>query len=74
MQDLNEDEIQKQINELKKDIPDYKPISAQGRLEICGTCPSNTDIGQGVRVCTDCGCLLAIKVRFPFTSCPLGKW
>lgn len=74
MQDLTPEEIQKQIDELKKNIPNYKPISSKGRRQICDECPSNIDIGAGARYCNECGCLLALKIRFPFTSCPLGKW
>jgi hypothetical protein len=79
MQDLNEEEygnpeIQKQIAELKKNIPGYKPISWQGRMEICDQCPQAVLVGNFAKVCNECGCMLALKVRFPLTSCPLGKW
>ena len=74
MQDLTPGEIQKEINELKKNIPNYKPISAHGRLAICEECPERSDVGKKIYYCRECGCLLALKVRFPLTSCPLGKW
>jgi hypothetical protein len=74
MQNLNQEQIDKELEELKKNIPNYKPITAKGRKEVCDTCPSNVDIGGHVHYCNECGCLLALKIRFPFTSCPLGKW
>ena len=82
MQDLSDEELykpltkkqQKELEKLKKNIPEYKPISWQGRQKICDDCPSNIQVGKTAFVCEECGCLLALKLRIPFSECPLGKW
>lgn len=70
----DENKISKiEFERLKAKIPNYKPISAEGRMEICDVCPENTEIGFA-KYCKECNCLLALKVRIPFTECPLKKW
>ena len=41
------------------------------RMKICEQCPS---FQSTLKLCKECGCLMAIKVLFKGTSCPLGKW
>src|SRR4051794_34793847 len=43
--------------------------TARARLAICRPCPERRGALCGV-----CGCVLAIKVRMNFESCPIGKW
>lgn len=87
MQDLNNEEDffdpggppltkkqQKELARLKKKIPNYKPISWQGRAEICDKCPSKVQVAASIDVCDECGCILIMKQMVPLTSCPLGKW
>lgn len=82
MQDLSDEEIykpltpeqQEELKELKKKIPGYKPISWQGRSEICDECPSKVKINRFTDICDECGCILSIKQFVPFSECPLGKW
>lgn len=86
MQDLNKEEKdffaggepltkkqQKELARLKKKIPGYKPISWQGREEICNECPKKEKTVLG-EMCSECGCLLIMKQMVPLTNCPLGKW
>lgn len=68
------DEIPKEeFDKLKAKIPNYKPISPHGRMEICNICPKNIEVASAA-FCKECNCLLALKVRIPFTECPLKKW
>ena len=46
------------------------PEEAQrARLEICGPCEhyNGTTCGQ-------CGCIMALKVKFAHMECPVGRW
>jgi len=39
------------------------------RTQICNSCDSNK-----LGVCTKCGCIIKLKVKWKISSCPLGKW
>jgi len=41
----------------------------QERIDICGTCDRYEN-----DKCKECGCIMSIKVMFPHSDCPLGKW
>lgn len=43
------------------------------RLSICGECEHNVN-RLGLRVCDECGCVIASKVRDRRAMCPLGRW
>ena len=42
---------------------------ALARRAICETCPAKSGI-----LCSDCGCIIAAKVRVNTSKCPQGKW
>lgn len=42
----------------------------QKRIIICNACEYKTEMGM----CKKCGCVLAVKARFPFFKCPIEKW
>jgi len=44
---------------------------AKKRMEICRKC---SFMIPKVEVCRKCGCILAMKSRLKWFSCPLGKW
>lgn len=39
------------------------------RRKICETCSHNK-----FNFCIKCGCIIPLKTRFKFSSCPIGKW
>jgi hypothetical protein len=39
------------------------------RLAACHKCPS---LKMGI--CSECGCIMKLKVKIAEASCPLGKW
>lgn len=39
------------------------------REAICSKCDKNK-----LNFCSECGCLIPLKISFPFTACPLKKW
>jgi hypothetical protein len=43
---------------------------AEERFAICAECDKFNDLG----LCTECGCVMAAKVKIATSSCPLGKW
>jgi hypothetical protein len=45
----------------------------QSRQSICQKCTKKKDIGV-VKICAECGCLIAWKTRLVTSRCPLGKW
>jgi hypothetical protein len=56
----------------KRAIKDPVPIPAEAqraRLEICEPCDKYVN-GR----CAECGCVLALKVRFAHMECPIGRW
>ena len=48
---------------------------AAKRLTICGRCEKKKKNAIGVFTCSECGCVLKLKVFTPAArGCPLGKW
>jgi hypothetical protein len=39
------------------------------RKQVCRDCEKNK-----LGVCTKCGCVIKLKVKFEQNQCPLGKW
>jgi len=44
---------------------------AQNRYDICEGCDRLTSV---TKQCTECKCFMKIKVTFPKSECPIGKW
>lgn len=46
------------------------------RKAICRACPHATLVGpkKFLRLCSQCGCVLAAKVQMKRAKCPIGKW
>lgn len=44
---------------------------ADKRLEICETCP---EYRPNLVMCSQCGCIMPLKVKFKYAKCPMGKW
>lgn len=44
---------------------------SERRLAICNECEH---LKKSVMQCNKCGCFMIAKVRFPSSSCPIGKW
>ena len=42
---------------------------AMARKSICDICPAKTG-----PICSDCGCIIAAKVRVNTSKCPKGLW
>jgi membrane protease subunit (stomatin/prohibitin family) len=40
------------------------------RMNLCAQCNKFNDLG----LCTECGCVMAVKVKIEASSCPLNKW
>lgn len=53
-----------------KNLGRVETVIAEERFEICKACPSLAVPGT----CKECGCVMALKVKLPNASCPLGKW
>jgi len=47
---------------------EYKNLRIK-REHICSSCEFNK-----FNFCSRCGCLIPLKISFPFTSCPENKW
>jgi len=45
--------------------------TASKRIAICNECP---ELQPAFGTCAQCGCLMAAKVKFSKSVCPLGKW
>lgn len=43
---------------------------AEERMKLCAQCDKFNSIG----LCTECGCVMVVKVKIDTSSCPLGKW
>lgn len=39
-------------------------------MAICEQCPHLLITKQ----CSQCGCVMPLKVKLPYAECPLGKW
>ncbi len=46
------------------------PRQANQRMGICQKCEHL----QRLSICSQCGCVMPIKVRIPTMHCPIGKW
>lgn len=76
--DLTEEEIDEMIT-LRTPIPAdpetalrffaSEEIIAQ-RSELCNNCPSYNRL----KICSECGCIMPLKVKIKATVCPIGKW
>ena len=56
------------VRAIKNPVP--IPDDAQrARLEICGPCDKFVN-GR----CVECGCIMALKVKFAHMECPIGRW
>lgn len=47
-----------------------KDISEQ-RFSICKSCP---ELIKTTNQCKKCGCIMTLKTRLAYASCPLNKW
>lgn len=45
-------------------------MDAEARLGVCAQCSKFNDLG----ICTECGCVMAVKVHVKTAKCPLGNW
>lgn len=61
------------INVLKDTITgnaNYSNTKLQdSRLALCNACPKLL-----AGACTECGCIVKLKVKYEESSCPIGKW
>lgn len=48
-------------------------IPKEERFVICKKC-DRANITFGVLSCTECGCVMKIKVKARWSVCPIGKW
>jgi hypothetical protein len=71
---LTDDEIQEIIKNNSVDNNTNKFISSaelqDHRYKICKTCDSFTVL----KTCSECGCIMSLKVKIANVSCPLKKW
>ena len=44
---------------------------ATERLNICKECPAYNNL---THQCSECGCIMNLKVKLPNAECPLAKW
>lgn len=76
VQKLTQEEINIKINTYAESdiIPTQQVFSSEelrlSRLSICQDCSSYTSL----KVCTECGCIMPLKVKFQNAVCPLNKW
>lgn len=47
---------------------EYKNLRSKREM-ICSSCEFNN-----LNFCSKCGCLIPLKISFPFTTCPENKW
>jgi hypothetical protein len=40
------------------------------RMDMCAQCDKFNDLG----LCTECSCVMVVKVKIETAACPLGKW
>jgi RNA polymerase-binding transcription factor DksA len=48
-------------------------VCRRERVKICNVCDKRVELG-GFRICSACGCVIDLKVRFRNAVCPLKKW
>lgn len=46
----------------------------QTRKEICNNCEHKKKMTIAVDLCSQCGCIIAGKIRLKSSECPVGKW
>jgi hypothetical protein len=54
------------------DVLDMYRVSDQvknDRQQLCNLC-EHSKLG----LCTECGCVIALKTQWKTTACPIGKW
>jgi len=57
--------------EIEKNTPGVeKNKTARERLNICNQCEYKGSFGR----CSQCGCIIRLKVLWKNTECPKGKW
>lgn len=44
---------------------------AQARFDICSQCPK---LKKPIDLCSECNCLMRLKVKITKAHCPIGKW
>jgi hypothetical protein len=59
------------IETWKEKFYTINPDKRKQRLDICHTCEHYVNI---TKQCSQCGCVLPLKVKFGKSSCPKGKW
>ena len=42
------------------------------RLDLCNACEHM--LRGMIHICKKCGCIIAVKVRFSQSACPISKW
>jgi len=55
-------------------IEKKKFIFSKDKYKICEECPELDKKAAMGPTCKHCGCLMKIKTKMPFVTCPLGKW
>lgn len=50
-------------------ITSSNEMRASEREKICKPCPSNAG-----GICSECGCLISLKIYSEEKNCPLNKW
>ena len=46
----------------------------QERLAVCNNCPAKTTLYEYFDGCSECNCILKVRVQVRTATCPLGKW
>jgi len=57
------------VNEHIVDVELATDLLKQDRLNICNTCDKRND-----NTCSECSCLLTVRVSYTDSFCPIGKW
>ena len=45
--------------------------TSNARMEICNGCPKLIKL---TKQCKECGCIMPMKTKLKFATCPLEKW
>lgn len=67
---MNLEEHQHLINEEQEAITDSIPL-AKKRYDVCRSCEY---FNTAIKICKECYCFMAFKVRLDDAECPRGKW
>jgi hypothetical protein len=54
-----------------KNLRNFDEVISVERLDICKTCPFYNKI---THQCSECGCIMNVKVKLANATCPIGKW